>query len=58
MTLTFNNGYEVSIMGKSEYVLTPEVGVMPPCGIEGDFEVMRFDTADELTDILNEIKKL
>jgi|TARA_R110002051_G_scaffold4657_1_gene25807 hypothetical protein len=57
MKLTFDNGYEVSIMDKNEYVLTPEVGVMPPCG-EGDFVVMRFDTADALTDILNEIKKL
>ena len=57
MKLTFDNGYEVSIMDKNEYVLTPEVGYWRNDDDE-PMQVISFETADALTDILNEIKKL
>jgi len=59
MKFTFNNGYVVSIIDKSEYILVPEVGISPPDSDDVyDLEVKRFQTADELTNILNEVKKL
>jgi len=59
MKFTFNNGYVVSIIDKSEYILVPEVGISPPDSDDVyDLQVKRFQTADELTDILNEVKKL
>ena len=56
---TFNNGYVVSIIDKCEYILVPEVGISPPDSDDVyDLQVKRFQTADELTYILNEVKKL
>ena len=55
MTLQFNNGYEVSIMNKSEYVLTPEVGYWKS---DEPMQVIRFETADELMHILIQIENL
>tara|TARA_R110000803_G_C11693923_1_gene284438 strand:+ start:269 stop:463 length:195 start_codon:yes stop_codon:yes gene_type:complete len=58
MKLTFNNGYEVSIIDKNEYILVPEVGISPPFILRTvyDMQVERFHTADELTDILIKVK--
>ena len=55
MKLTFDNGYEVSIMDKNEYVLTPEVGYWKSDNDE-PMQVISFESADALTDILNKIK--
>ena len=55
MKLTFDNGYEVSIMDKNEYVLTPEVGYWNNNDDE-PMQVISFESADALTDILNKIK--
>ncbi len=57
MQLTFSNGYTVSIIEKNEYILIPEVGISPPNSDDVyDMQVERFQTADELTDILNKVK--
>ena len=57
MKLTFNNGYEVSIIDKNEYILVPEVAISPPNSEDVyDMQVERFQTADELTDILNKVR--
>jgi len=57
MQLTFSNGYTVSIIEKNEYILIPEVGISPPNSDDVyDMQVERFQTADELTDILNKVR--
>jgi len=57
MKLTFSNGYTVSIIDKNEYIVTPEVGISPPNSDDVyDMQVERFQTADELTDILNKVR--
>jgi len=57
MQLTFSNGYTVSIIDKNEYILVPEVGISPPNSDDVyDMQVERFQTADELTDILNKVR--
>ena len=57
MKLTFSNGYTVSIIDKNEYIVTPEVGVFPPNSHDMyDMQIERFQTADELTDILNKVR--
>lgn len=57
MKLTFSNGYEVSIIDKNEYILVPEVGISPPNSDDVyDMQVERFQTADELTDILIKVR--
>ena len=57
MQLTFSNGYTVSIIDKNEYIIVPEVGISPPNSDDVyDMQVERFQTADELTDILNKVK--
>jgi len=57
MQLTFSNGYRVSIIEKNEYILIPEVGILPPNSDDVyDMQVERFQTADELTDILNKVR--
>tara|TARA_R110001592_G_scaffold41502_1_gene135387 strand:- start:647 stop:829 length:183 start_codon:yes stop_codon:yes gene_type:complete len=57
MQLTFSNGYTVSIIEKNEYILIPEVGISPPNSEDVyDMQVERFQTADELTDILNKVR--
>jgi len=57
MKLTFSNGYTVSIIEKNEYILIPEVGISPPNSDDVyDMQVERFQTADELTDILNKVR--
>ena len=57
MRLTFDNGYEVSIIDKNEYIIVPEVGISPPNSEDVyDMQVERFQTADELTDILNKVR--
>ncbi len=55
MKLTFSNGYTVSIIDKNEYIVTPEVGYWRSDDDE-PMQVERFQTADELTDILNKVK--
>lgn len=55
MKLTFSNGYTVSIIDKNEYIVTPEVGYWRSDDDEPK-QVERFQTADELTDILNKVK--
>jgi len=55
MKLKFNNGYEVSIINRSEYVLTPEVGYWKS---DEPMQVIRFETAEELMHILIQIEKL
>lgn len=57
MQLTFSNGYTVSIIEKNEYILIPEVGISPPNSEDVyDMQVERFQTADELTDILDKVR--
>tara|TARA_R100000541_G_scaffold13114_3_gene21963 strand:+ start:172 stop:354 length:183 start_codon:yes stop_codon:yes gene_type:complete len=57
MQLTFSNGYTVSIIDKNEYILVPEVGISPPNSEDVyDMQVERFQTADELTDILDKVR--
>jgi hypothetical protein len=57
MQLTFSNGYTVSIIEKNEYILIPEVGISPPNSDDVyNMQVERFQTADELTDILNKVR--
>jgi len=57
MQLTFSNGYTVSIIDKNEYIIVPEVGISPPNSDDVyDMQVERFQTADELTDILNKVR--
>mgnify|MGYP003678315690 FL=1 len=57
MQLTFSNGYTVSIIDKNEYIIVPEVGISPPNSEDVyDMQVERFQTADELTDILNKVR--
>ena len=57
MKLTFSNGYTVSIIDKNEYIIVPEVGISPPNSEDVyDMQVERFQTADELTDILNKVR--
>ena len=55
MQLTFSNGYTVSIIDKNEYILIPEVGYWRSDDDE-PMQVERFQTADELTDILNKVR--
>tara|TARA_R110000782_G_scaffold175927_1_gene267041 strand:- start:38 stop:211 length:174 start_codon:yes stop_codon:yes gene_type:complete len=57
MKLTFDNGYEVSIMGKNEYVLTPEVGYWRNDDDE-PMQVISFESAEELMHILIQIETL
>ena len=50
-------GYTVSIIDKNEYIIVPEVGISPPNSEDVyDMQVERFQTADELTDILNKVR--
>jgi len=57
MKLTFSNGYTVSIIDKNEYIVTPEVCISPPNSDDVyDMQVERFQTANELTDILNKVR--
>ena len=55
MQLTFSNGYTISIIDKNEYILIPEVGYWRSDDDE-PMQVERFQTADELTDILNKVR--
>ena len=55
MQLTFSNGYTVSIIDKNEHIVTPEVGYWRSDDDE-PMQVERFQTADELTDILNKVR--
>ena len=57
MKLTFDNGYEVSIMDKNEYVPTPEVGYWKSDDDE-PMQVISFESAEELMHILIQIEKL
>jgi hypothetical protein len=57
MKLTFSNGYEVSIMEKNKYVLTPEVGYWKSDDDE-PMQVISFESAEELMHILIQIEKL
>ena len=57
MKLTFDNGYEVSIMDKNEYVLTPEVGYWRNDDDE-PMQVISFESAEELMHILIQIETL
>tara|TARA_R110000822_G_scaffold307779_1_gene435163 strand:+ start:83 stop:265 length:183 start_codon:yes stop_codon:yes gene_type:complete len=57
MRLTFDNGYEVSIIDKNEYIIVPEVCISPPNSDDVyDMQVEKFQTANELTDILNKVR--
>ena len=49
MKIPFDNGYEVSIIGTSEFVALPEVGIQSP---NGGFEAIPFVSGEDLIKIL------
>tara|TARA_R100000951_G_scaffold79507_1_gene67452 strand:- start:1145 stop:1315 length:171 start_codon:yes stop_codon:yes gene_type:complete len=49
MRIPFDNGYEVSIIGASEFVPLPEVGIESP---NGGFETIPFVSGEDLMKIL------
>jgi len=53
MRIPFDNGYEVSIIGTSEFVALPEVGIESP---NGGFETIPFVSGEDLVRILTLIK--